>query len=38
MKGMGGLLIAAIVFTILKPLLLGIWQGLVVLFTGKVKK
>jgi len=36
--GIGGLLILAVLFYVLKPLLIGIWQGIVGLFTGKAKK
>lgn len=36
--GIGGLLILAVLFYIFKPLFLGIWQGIVALFTGQAKK
>lgn len=36
--GFGGLLILAVLFYVLKPLFIGIWQGIVGLFTGKAKK
>lgn len=36
--GMGGLLIVAILIFVFKPLLVGLWRGLIALFTGKDKK
>ncbi len=36
--GIGGLLVLAILFYILKPLLVGLWNGLVALFTVKTKE
>ncbi len=36
--GIGGLLILAVLFYVLKPLFIGIWKGIVGLFTGKAKK
>ena len=38
MAGIGGILILAVLFFVLKPLLIGLWQGIVTLFTGKAKK
>jgi len=36
--GIGGFLIVAVLFYVLKPLFIGIWQGIVGFFTGKAKK
>jgi len=36
--GIDGLLILAVLFYVLKPLFIGIWKGIVGLFTGKAKK
>jgi len=36
--GIGGIIVLAILWYILKPLLKGIWNGLNGLFTGKAPK
>ncbi len=35
MEGLGGILVLAIMWYILKPLVVGIWHGIVGLVTGK---
>ncbi|MDR1044690.1 MAG: hypothetical protein LBP33_06170 [Candidatus Adiutrix sp.] len=37
LKGFGGLLVLAILWFVLKPLFVGLWNGLLALFTGKAK-